>query len=79
MIENFIIHRDYGKDQHTEADILGVRFPFRSELFENPMQDDEIFLNDKCIPLIFIAEVKSKTCRFNETLTSPEKGNIQRA
>src|SRR2546426_644182 len=34
-IRNFVIHPERGNDQRTDVDILGVRFPHRSELFPN--------------------------------------------
>ena len=40
---NFVIHDEGGAGQRTDADILGVRFPFRAELLEDPMVDDALF------------------------------------
>jgi hypothetical protein len=78
-IENFIVHPDQGSDQRTEADILGVRFPYREELYQNPMTDHSIFTEiSQEKPLIFIAEVKSATCRLNGPWTDSKRKNIQR-
>jgi hypothetical protein len=42
-IPNFVIHPDTGSEQRTDVDLLGVRFPYRSELLLNSMRDDEMF------------------------------------
>jgi hypothetical protein len=55
-IPNFVVHPDRGREQGTDVDILGVRFPYRAELLENPMSDDEVFTT-KDKPYIVIAEV----------------------
>lgn len=36
---NFIVHPDQAGNQITEVDLLGVRFPHRQELPQNPMTD----------------------------------------
>lgn len=74
---NFVVHPDRGRRQETDADILGVRFPYRAELLENPMLDDKIFsVDDK--PYIVIAEVKTGRCRLNGPWTQPNRKNMQR-
>lgn len=77
-IQNFIVHPDTGSAQRTDADILGVRFPYRAELKLNPMVDDDPFVQFKDRPYIIIAEVKKSTCRLNGPWTEPEKENLQR-
>jgi len=77
-IQNFIVHPDTGSGQRTDADILGVRFPYRAELKPNPMIDDEPFVQFKDRPYIIIAEVKRSTCSLNGPWTEPEKENLQR-
>lgn len=80
-IENFVVHDDTGSGgQRTDADILGVRFPYRSELLINPMKDYSVFYEfagDR--PSIFIAEVKSGSCQLNGPWTKPDRENMQRA
>lgn len=77
-IVNFVVHPDRGREQRTDVDILGCRFPFRKELLENPMIDYMEFtrVNDK--PLIVIAEVKKGRCKLNGPWTRPENQNMQR-
>lgn len=77
-IPNFVVHPDRGRDQCTEVDILGVRFPYRAELPENPMVDDEVFTKIKDKPYIIIAEVKKGPCNLNQTLIRPEEENMNR-
>jgi len=77
-IQNFIVHPDTGSGQRTDADILGVRFPYRAELKPNPMVDDEPFVQFKDRPYIIIAEVKRSMCSLNGPWTEPEKENLQR-
>jgi hypothetical protein len=35
-IENFVVHPDQSREQRTDVDIIGVRFPFRAELLKKP-------------------------------------------
>lgn len=66
------------EDNVTDVDILGVRFPYRAELLENPMLDDEVFTKIKDKPYIIIAEVKSQTCNLNGPWTRREEKNMDR-
>lgn len=75
---NFVVHPDQKGGQRTDADILGVRFPHRSELLQNPMPDEDIFTRIKTKPYIVIAEVKTGKCRLNGPWTEPERENMQR-
>ncbi|MBI1955224.1 MAG: hypothetical protein HYS38_02410 [Acidobacteria bacterium] len=77
-IQNFIVHPDTGSEQRTDADILGVRFPYRAELRPNPMVDDDPFVQFTDRPYIIIAEVKRRLCNLNGPWTEPEKENLQR-
>ena len=77
-IPNFVVHPDWGRGQRTDVDILGVRFPYRAELLENPMLDDEVFTKIKDKPYIIIAEVKSQTCNLNGPWTRREEKNMDR-
>ena len=60
-VQNFIVHPDSGSEQRTDADVLGVRFPYRAELKPKPMIDDEPFTHIKDKPFIAIAEVKKES------------------
>ncbi len=77
-ITNFVVHVERRGETGTDADILGVRFPFRAELFERPMPDYEEFTKVTSCPYISIAEVKRGLCNLNGPWTSPERRNIQR-
>jgi hypothetical protein len=82
-IENFVVHPDslvhpgsFG-GQLTDADILGIRFPHRSEgPPSRPMHDHPQLMCE--LPLLFIAEVKLRRCELNGPWTRPEAGNMAR-
>ena len=81
-IPNFVVHPDTGDRQCTDVDLLGVRFPYREELFHNPtpMRDDGVFtrlqLREKTH--IVLAEVKTGLCSLNGPWTNREGKNMQR-
>jgi hypothetical protein len=79
-IPNFVVHPDpgTGMDQRTDVDVLGVRFPYRSELLINPMKDDPAIILDKKKPVIVIAEVKTNLCNLNGPWTNPDQQNMHR-
>lgn len=77
-IQNFIVHPDKGVEQRTDADIIGVRFPYRAELQQVRMRDDELFAKVKDKPFVVIAEVKRNICDLNGPWTEPQKENLQR-
>ena len=74
-IQNFIVHDEKKANQRTDVDILGVRFPFRSEI---GMEDDVCFIKYSAKPLYIITEVKTGLCNLNGPWTSPDKENMQR-
>lgn len=76
-IRDFIVHPDFGSNQQTDIDIFGVRFPHRSELLKNSMQDDEKLINNSKIH-VAIVEVKAGICNINETWKDPRLMNIKR-
>lgn len=75
---NFIVHPDQGRDQETDVDVLGVRFPFRAENLQRPMEDDARFRNRAEKILVRIAEVKAGACSLNGPWTRPERQNMLR-
>jgi len=77
-IQNFVVHPETGRDQRTDADILGVRFPHRAELYPNTMVDDSPFTDVKDKPYVIIAEAKKGKCALNGPWTDPERENLQR-
>jgi hypothetical protein len=83
QIENFVVHPKLYGGQRTDADLIGVRFPFRAErLIDNPedlMEDDAArlhLLNDRAD--IVIAEIKTGRCALNGPWTNEENQNIHR-
>jgi hypothetical protein len=81
-IRNFILHPDRRGPQRTEADILGVRFPYRKELMTSttgPLIDDKRFTRYEEKTHILLAEVtEQQFCKLNGPWTEPEKENLQR-
>lgn len=75
---NFILHAERKGATGTDVDILGVRFPYRAELFDNTMIDFCEFTKITSCPYIVIAEVKLGKCDLNGPWMSPEKKNFQR-
>lgn len=83
LIENFIVHPEGRGGQRTDADLLGVRFPFRAErLFDDPedvMSDDvqRLALSADVIDVV-VAEVKSGACALNGPWTDQDRQNVHR-
>jgi len=75
---NFVIHPDEGRNQETDADVLGVRFPYRAENMRRPMKDDPSVVGAPGKVHIVIAEVKSGICALNGPWTKPERKNMVR-
>ena len=83
QIENFVVHPERGGSQRTDADLLGIRFPFRAErLFDDP---NDIMTDDlRCLALsgdlidVVIAEVKTGRCALNGPWTLQERQNVHR-
>ena len=75
---NFVVHPDRGTEQRTDVDVLGVRFPYRAENLERPMEDEPRFtcFADKIV--LRIAEVKTEQCALNGPWTNPARGNMLR-
>jgi len=83
QIENFVVHPKLYGGQRTDADLIGVRFPFRAErLIDNPedLMEDDVerlhLLNDRAD--IVIAEIKTGRCALNGPWTNEENQNIHR-
>jgi hypothetical protein len=75
-ITNFIVHPEQGRQQETDVDVLGVRFPFRAEL--RTMQDDEPFARVRSRSFIALAEVKTNVCSLNGPWTKRDRRNMQK-
>jgi hypothetical protein len=76
--ENFIVHPDTGRDQRTDADLLGVRFAHRAENLARPMEDDPKVVSCRTLVNVIIAEVKTGPCALNGPWTNPDAGNMRR-
>jgi len=78
-ITNFVVHPDDWRGrQRTDVDVMAARFPHRSELLVNPMEDDPALIASRGRILIYVAEVKTGTCNLNGPWTEPDKKNMQR-
>ncbi len=75
---NFIVHPESGMEQRTDIDILGIRFPFRAEIIDDPMIDDEPFNLVTKKPYLAIVEVKSRRCKLNGSWRNKDGKNMQR-
>jgi len=82
QIENFVIHPDPDCDSsmnqaRTEADLIGVRMPWRNE---TGMQDDRAFFDEQNNKiLVYFAEVKAGgRCEINGPWSKRENQNIPR-
>lgn len=75
-ITNFILHPSRRGPQRTDADIVGVRFPYRSEFPDAPGGDDPEFCSRGDKPYLLIAEVKRGLCLLNGPWTDRTKENI---
>lgn len=85
QMESFIIHpTNANHGQRTDADLIGVRFPFRAERFFDdpgkPMLDDEKLLQlSPGYTEVIIVEVKTnEPCTLNGPWTREEQQNVQR-
>ncbi len=78
-IPNFVVHPDTGRQQGTDVDVLGVRFPYRKEGRQRPMQDSDCFRHHRDKAYVALAEIKTGVCRLNGPWTAPEQENMQRA
>jgi hypothetical protein len=78
-ITNFIVHPEKRGSQRTEADILGVRFPYRCELkvSSHPMEDYKEFLKFPNKIQIIFAELTKGKCKLNKPYLQPKKKNIE--
>jgi hypothetical protein len=83
QIENFVIHPDPDWDPsqnqaRTEADLIGVRMPWRTE--KGMVDDGVVFKKQHDKILVYFAEIKAgKTCTINGPWSNPTLQNIPRA
>lgn len=72
-INDFVLHPDRRGGQRTDADVFGVRFPFRKEL---DFDDDALFTECKN-PHFIIGEITQGPCKLNGPWTRPADENMQ--
>ena len=80
-IPSFVLHSERAGEQLTDSDILGVRFPYSSEMLgEELMQDDDwlVQLSEPGKTLVVLSEVKSGLCKINGPWTDPSRGGMER-
>src|SRR5271157_382211 len=75
-ITNFVLHPTRRGPRRTDADIMGVRFPYRSEFPDAPGGDEPEFTRIPERPYFVIAEVKRTLCHLNGPWTDETKQNI---
>ena len=75
-IINFVLHPSRRGGQRTDADIVGVRFPYRAEFPDGPGGDDPEFGRVCDKPYFVIAESTTGPCKLNGPWTKREKKNI---
>src|SRR5208337_2804679 len=76
-IPTYILHPVRPGAQRTDADIVGIRFPYRKE-FPGSDVDDRRLTLDLSKPLLVIVEVKTGAMMRNATWADPEKGNVEK-
>lgn len=81
QIPGFVLHSDQRGRPITDADILGVRFPYSQESLRGIRMADDRWLSRETYPnqtLIVIAEVKASLCRVNGPWTDPATGGMEK-
>lgn len=76
-VPNFILHPDTPGSERTDADILGVRFPYSREVAGVEMKRDDSLVRQDDKTDFIIAEVKRGVCRLNGPWTDPKLENMQ--
>jgi hypothetical protein len=69
---NFVLHPETHGSQLTDADLLGLRFPYRQE---QQMRDHSVF-DQLQLPTLLFVEIKTGRCHFNGPWTSSDAHNL---
>jgi hypothetical protein len=82
-LPGFVVHPDeQQRFPRTEADLLGVRFPYSREFISTRQMEDAAPLakiDDTCRRAVFVlVEVKTDLCNINGPWSDQQKGNMQR-
>lgn len=75
-IQNFVLHPIRRGPARTDADIAGLRLPYRREFQPGPGGDDSWFESHNTVPCAVIVEVKKGRCKVNGPWTSPADANV---
>lgn len=84
QMESFIVHPEGKGGQRTDADLLGIRFPHRKEMFfdcpDHPMADDteNLALDAELIDVVIIEVKTNQPCTLNGPWSDQKKENLQR-
>ncbi len=85
QMENFIVHPSKGRgSQRTDADLIGVRFPYRNErLIDDPddvMQDDTdaLGLTSDWTDIVIVEVKTNDPCTLNGPWTNKDAENVHR-
>jgi hypothetical protein len=75
-LPNFVLHPSSPGSQRTDADVIGVRFPFRREFGSHEI-DEPGFRKHSSTPYFVLAEVKSGWVGPNRAWRDSTKSNIE--
>lgn len=81
QIPGFVLHSDEARRQISDADIVGVRFPYSGESLRGIRMIDDRWVQQLSSPrkiLFVIAEVKAKGCKLNGSWTNDMQGGMER-
>lgn len=81
QIPGFVLHSDQPRRPITDADVLGVRFPYSQEFLRDIRMTDDRWLSEVTYPgqtLVVIAEVKTSTCNVNGPWTDRDRGGMEK-
>ena len=81
QISGFVLHSDEPRRLISDADILGVRFPFSRESIRRIRMTDDRWLSEVCRPaqvLFVLGEVKVTVCGVNGPWTDRERGGMEK-
>lgn len=81
QIPGFVLHSEVPRQQISDADILGVRFPYSHELLHDVRMTDDRWILQNTSPgqvLFIVGEVKVGTCKVNGPWNEPNRGGMEK-
>jgi hypothetical protein len=81
QIPGFVLHSEVRRQQISDADILGVRFPFSHETLHEVRMTDDRWISQSTLPgqvLFVIGEVKVGKCGVNGPWTDRTRGGMEK-